>query len=456
MAKLSTLKESPQELIMQPQSLDFIPEGIMLIDLMGYINYVNPKFCNLVGYKREHLVGLYYLDAIKMFCESDADFPDCFEEVLKGKRVTTKTQLKHRLGSFIPVHQFMSPAINTIGEITGVIYYFKELHYELLLEITHAVNSSLNFKTIIDTAIEKVINYLGISSCSIYLYHKDKLELEMVASSDIDRNDLKYFNFKLGEGVPGVVAAEKRPLYVHNMRTNPLMPKKEFQDYKDKSCICFPLVSKGELQGVMTFNAYTIRDFTPQELFLFENIVNQLAISIHNAKLYNITKKLSVTDGLTGLYNHQYFQKRLNEEIKRAQRNETSLVLLMLDLDYFKEVNDHFGHPAGDKILKEVAEIMQNSLRTTDIVCRYGGEEFTVILVDCPEDNAFGLAEKIRLSIESLQIGIKGVFKLTASIGLSTYPYHAENKKELIDSADKALYQAKKRKNKVSIAPKNR
>lgn len=454
MAKLSTLYKAPGDSLLQPQTLDFMPEGIMIIDLMGYISYANPKFCNLVGYKKEQLVGLFYQEAAKKLFNTSDDLLDYFLEVLKGRKLTTKTQLEHRQGSSIPVHQFMNPVINDIGEITGAIYFFKEMHYELLLEITHAVNSSLNVKTIIETAVKTVNTHLGIYSCSIFLYHKDKMELEMVANSEMNRNDLKYFSYKLGEGAPGVVAAEKRPLYVQNMSTNPLIHHKELHDFQDSSCICFPLVSKGELQGVMNFTAYTVRDFTPQELFLFENIVNQLAMAIHNAKLYNITKKLSVTDGLTGLYNHQYFQRRLNEEIKRAQRNSNTLVLLMLDLDFFKQVNDHFGHPAGDKILKEVAQIMQKSLRTTDIVCRYGGEEFAVILVGCPEEIAFRLAEKIRLSIEGMQIGIEGVFKLTASIGLATFPYHAGDKKELIDAADKVLYKAKKRKNKVSIAKK--
>lgn len=454
MAKLSTLHKNPGDSALQPLTLDFMPEGILIIDLMGYISYVNPKFCSLVGIQSEQLLGLFYQEAFNTLFNSGDDLQNYFLEVLKGRKLTTKTQIKHRQGSLIPVHQFMNPVINDIGEITGAIYFFKEMHYELLLEITHAINSSLNVKTIIETTVETVNTHLGIYSCSIFLYHKDKLELEMVANSELDRKDLKYFSYKLGEGAPGVVAAEKRPLYVQSMKTNPLIHYKEMHDYRDSSCICFPLISKGEIQGVMTFTAYTIRDFTSQELFLFENIVNQLAMAIHNAKLYNITKKLSVTDGLTGLYNHQYFQLRLNEEIKRAQRNSTELALLMLDLDYFKEVNDHFGHPAGDKVLKEVAQIMQKSLRTTDIICRYGGEEFAVILVGCPEEIALRLAEKIRLSIERMQIGIEGVFKLTASIGLATYPHHASDKKSLIDIADSVLYKAKKNKNKVSIAKK--
>ena len=273
--------------------LDNLPDAVMTQDLLGNISYVNSKFCSLLGYKANEIVGISHQEALNLLFEPGLpDFDNIkksFREALKGNSFTTKRKLKHKCGSYIPVQQYLNPIKNHQDKCIGAFSLFKDLHQELLLEINHAINSSLNINNIINTASNAVLEHLGLSSYAIFLYDKKNSELQMIACNQIKKEAYKLFKHKLGEGAPGIIAAEKRPLYIRDMKTDPLIHAKTKEYIENKSSIGFPLISKGELLGVIAFDAYTVRDFTTQELFLFENISNQMAVAIHNIKLYNIT-----------------------------------------------------------------------------------------------------------------------------------------------------------------------
>ena len=155
--------------------------------------------------------------------------------------------------------------------------------------------------------------------------------------------------------------------------------------------------------------------------------------------------KLATTDGLTDLYNHRYFQEQMRMQIENSKRYETEFSLIILDIDFFKKFNDTFGHQAGDAVLRQVAQTLKRNVRATDIVCRYGGEEMSIILPNTGKDVAYSTAEKIckRVSDNKFRlIGDKEV-TVTISLGVSTYPYDGNTASELIEAADKRLYNAK-------------
>jgi len=159
----------------------------------------------------------------------------------------------------------------------------------------------------------------------------------------------------------------------------------------------------------------------------------------------NELRKLSRHDGLTGLYNHRTFYMLLEEELERAYRYKHSLSLLMLDIDHFKEVNDTCGHPAGDMVLRSLSKRLKDRMRTTDWVCRYGGEEIMVILTETDIPMAENIAEDLRILIEEepFDIGNGQSISITVSIGIATYPVHAQEVQMLVSKTDKALYKAK-------------
>jgi two-component system cell cycle response regulator len=166
-------------------------------------------------------------------------------------------------------------------------------------------------------------------------------------------------------------------------------------------------------------------------------------------------EKLSITDGLTQLNNQRYFQERLKDEFRRAQRYDDPLALILMDLDHFKQINDVHGHPAGDQVLKDVAACLRKNVRETDMVARYGGEEFAAILPKTHLSGALTVAERIRRELISLSVGPGGGLRITASFGVAGYPCRTIISAEhLLRAADEALYRAKNEgRNKICLFP---
>lgn len=183
--------------------------------------------------------------------------------------------------------------------------------------------------------------------------------------------------------------------------------------------------------------------FEPEEAELFRIFLLQGEAALRNLLLFEEVKSLAIRDGLTGLYNYRYFSEMLTQQVGQSRRYGWPLSLLFLDLDDFKAVNDSLGHPAGDVVLKTVAEYLTRSVRQADILCRYGGEEFVVLLPQTPPEQAVILAERLRAGIAGLRIPLPGrELKVTVSIGVAGIP-PAEDGAGLVEAADKALYRAK-------------
>lgn len=155
--------------------------------------------------------------------------------------------------------------------------------------------------------------------------------------------------------------------------------------------------------------------------------------------------RLATTDGLTELYNHRYFQEQMKRQIENSKRYETEFSMIILDIDFFKKFNDTFGHQAGDAVLRQVAQTLKKNVRATDIVCRYGGEEMSIILPNTGKDVAYSTAEKIchRVSDKKFKLSNDKETSVTISLGVATFPYDGQSASEIIDSADKRLYNAK-------------
>lgn len=165
----------------------------------------------------------------------------------------------------------------------------------------------------------------------------------------------------------------------------------------------------------------------------------------NKSKDFEYTYKLATTDGLTGLYNHRFFQEQMNMCIENSKRYESKFSLLLIDIDFFKKFNDNYGHQAGDAVLKQVAELLKKSVRATDIVARYGGEEMAIILPNTDFEQASITAQKIcdKVATTPFYLNAKTTKSVTISLGVATYPEHAESSADLIEYADKGLYAAK-------------
>lgn len=188
-------------------------------------------------------------------------------------------------------------------------------------------------------------------------------------------------------------------------------------------------------------------DYAEENIQLLSTLTNHAATALENALLYEQTRKMVITDSLTFTYNRRYFQSRLREEVARAERHNQNLALLMLDVDDFKKINDTYGHPQGDLVLKKTAQVVKDNVREIDVICRYGGDEFCLILPQTNQHGVETVAQRILRDLEKLRLGTARKTKrlrVSASIGAAIYPEDARSVEELINRADSALYMAKR------------
>ncbi len=223
------------------------------------------------------------------------------------------------------------------------------------------------------------------------------------------------------------------PVFSHPMR---------IKDHE--SLLVLPLLVKDEVIGTFTVAAKRPAAFPSDRREMLGVIANQVAISMQNARMYEVVEEQATTDGLTELVNHRTFQERFSAMLGRADRRSFAVSLLLTDIDHFKKVNDTHGHPTGDEVLRRVAVILKASARKIDIVARYGGEEFAIVLEGTDRAGALQLAERIRQEVAQQSFtSPQGAFQVTLSIGVAGYPEDARDKTEIIARADQSLYAAK-------------
>lgn len=326
--------------------------------------------------------------------------------------------------------------------------------YRTLIEVNSTIASSLDKKRVLKNILEKTRDLMECEKVSILLVDEERDELRFgILTSEKDRVLLDDMRLKKGEGIAGTVWAEGRPLIINDVRRDERFSAKADDrcDSITRALIACPLRVNDRIIGVIeAVNKKNHRGFNKFDLEIFSHVTIQAAIALENAKLY----EMAITDGLTRLFIHRFFQQRLEEEYNKAKRKVDSLSIVMFDIDHFKDINDSFGHQAGDMVLETVSRIIKRNCRISDIPCRYGGEEICVILTSTHEDGAYRFAEKVRKMVEAAEIEYNArTIKVTISGGVATFEEGLpSNRRELIKMADTALYRSKERgRNRISI-----
>lgn len=212
-----------------------------------------------------------------------------------------------------------------------------------------------------------------------------------------------------------------------------------------QSLAVLPLIFGETCVGLAVLIAGRKGAFEPGALAMAKILSHQVAAALQNARLYDAMQRKATTDGLTGLTNHRSFQERLDQAIAAVERNPQPLSLILTDIDHFKKVNDNYGHPVGDSVLRRVADILQKVARKNDVVARYGGEEFVILLPGSDANCAYHLAERLREQVqETIMLSDQGSFQVTLSLGIAEYRVDARTRSELVDRADQALYWGKR------------
>ncbi|VAV85666.1 Response regulator protein [hydrothermal vent metagenome] len=314
--------------------------------------------------------------------------------------------------------------------------------------IGKALTSSLDLREILKIVMAQISELLEPKNWSLLLIDQETGELTFEIA--IGEGSEKRRNVRLnpGEGIAGWVVKESTSLLIPDVSIDPRFANKvdKISDFRTKSVVCVPLMARGKALGAIELINNNIDDsFSTDDLLLLETLADYTAIAIENSRLFDKVQELTITDDLTGLFNSRYLQQFLENEVERARRYNYKLSMIFMDLDFFKDVNDKHGHLCGSRLLAEVAAVLKKMVRSSDIICRYGGDEFVILLPAAPKDKAYIVAEKIRWAIKAEKFlqeeGINA--SLTVSIGLTTFPDDAKDKIELLQLADKAMYSVK-------------
>jgi diguanylate cyclase (GGDEF)-like protein len=297
---------------------------------------------------------------------------------------------------------------------------------------------------------------LHYDSCAILEVEDQHLVFK--ASSGEFPQELIGMKIPFGQGVTGRCAQERRVVNIGDVRNDPDYIASGISDIRSE--IACPVIADGELLGVLTVESKSENAFGEDDIRLLSILSLQVAVGMRNARMYAEIEKLSITDPLTGLYNYRYFHQRLGAELARSQRYHRPLSLIMIDLDDFKKINDHYGHLFGDRVLREAARAIRANLRRydeptimrggeIDIVSRYGGEEFIIIQPDTPAEGALVSAERLRKVLQDRltpKMGMAGTkeapAQVTGSFGVAAY-HEGEDIDGLIKRVDIAMYRAK-------------
>jgi diguanylate cyclase (GGDEF)-like protein len=327
----------------------------------------------------------------------------------------------------------------------------------ILTDIVRTANSILEPRKVIEVIMGKIQELIPSEAWSMLMVDEEKQELTFELALGEKGKDVSAFRVKLGEGIAGWVAETGKPTIVNDTSKDPRFTGK-FDDktqFRTRSILCAPLISRGRTIGVVEIINRVGGRFTKADLEMLLTLVEPCAIAIENAMLFQKAEQLTITDDLTKLFNSRYLNLYISREIKRCKRHGIPLSVIFLDLDGFKGVNDQFGHLAGSRTLSEVGGILVQAVRESDILARYGGDEFVVVLPETPPAGALVIAERIRRAIEAHPFlegqGLKA--RISASFGIASYPDHALTPEGLIQKADQAMYRVKERnKNGIEVA----
>lgn len=307
------------------------------------------------------------------------------------------------------------------------------------------LSSTLNLDDLIKSSIDMFLETVWANKGVLMLSAEDRPDLEVKAFKGISTEEVDGLIKDPAESwAMTTLEKEKKPILSHE-----LSKASNFQSYMAVNrplpfSVYIPLLKEGEIYGVMKIGQKINGEpFTENDLEFFTTLASQAVIAYENARLYS----LAITDSITKLYVHRYFQLRLDEEVKRSRRYNSTLSLLLCDIDHFKLINDQYGHQQGDIILREVSLILRRNIRSTDIAARYGGEEFVIILPETTQSDARIVAERIRRDTAKFEFPAlasgQAPLHCTISIGVAGFPLNADSKDELIQKADSSMYQAK-------------
>lgn len=320
-----------------------------------------------------------------------------------------------------------------------------------LYEVGIAMTEGLDFQDIVSGLIKQLENFHGIDLFLLKVLDEGPINTPIFLY-DFTEKIIKKIEVtpEKNNRVIDQIQNKRNTVYIPNL--TPARVQKELieiPNYPIESMCSFlgiPLLEGKKVIGIISVMGKQVDAFNEKQIRLLETIASQVSIILQNVRMYDRMKELAIIDELTGIYNRRFFYLAANKEIERSLRYDKSLSVILIDIDHYKEVNDHYGHIAGDKVLQKLTQVIQKELRGSDVLARYGGEEFLILLSDTESEAAIAVAERIRSTVENLRVKFnEDEISITISLGVTTLNDDHKTLQDIISSVDQALYSAKQK-----------
>ncbi|PYV09712.1 MAG: sensor domain-containing diguanylate cyclase [Acidobacteria bacterium] len=318
----------------------------------------------------------------------------------------------------------------------------------LFHEVGKALASTLDLQKILQTIMEKISDLLQPDNWSLLMLDEATQELyfEIAIGSGADK--LKDVRLKLGEGIAGWVAQQGEPVLIEDVRNDPRFTPKidELTQTDTQSVVCVPVKGREKILGVIELVNFVGKgSFRKDDIPILKNLADYAAIALENARYVQRIHELTITDDCTSLYNARHLNFVLDAEIYRSTRYGYEFSVIFIDLDYFKQVNDTYGHLVGSRLLGMIGDVIKSHLRMIDYAFRYGGDEFVVLLPQTSKWNTLAVVKRIKdLMNSKVYFAEEGLnIRITASFGIASFPIDGRTRKEILRRADEAMYLVK-------------
>ena len=425
------------------------------------LTHVNDGFLQMTGYSEEEVLRRPKIFNQLIQPSGLEEFLSTEERLREGGEETASlvTRMADKEGRTLWVEMFLIVAMDETGQVIGMDGHARDVsqHLQLadllrrrtreqtvLLQVQRELLAQLELPQSLELIVEKARALLNASECTLYLLESDDATLTPAASSGQYAEQMMDRQLMVGEGLTGWVLEHGLPQRVDQSLADPRTMQVNGVPVDDKSLLCAPLHISDRISGALLLGGAP-RQFNDDDLDLLVALAQVVSLAVANTQLFSEVQRLATVDDLTGAYNRNYLNAHLENELNRARRLEYPLGLLIVDVDDLKKANDRYGHLAGDELLKLVVCVLTQSIRETDWVARYGGDEFAVVLPGCSADQLVGTAKKLQSSMSGtiLELPKGQSIELSVSIGGAAYPENVDNVDDLVREADEAELEAK-------------
>jgi diguanylate cyclase (GGDEF)-like protein/PAS domain S-box-containing protein len=452
-------KQQDEKLCQLRKAIETMQLGVTITDMDGKIIYTNSAEARMHGYEADDLIG----EDLGIFAPAELRKPMTPEQIKEMKRLRESINIR-KDGSTFPVRLMSDVIKDPAGEPVAIVTTCEDISMrkqteDVLKQRTRALALLNRMSDLLQACFSEKDTYSVVGRVCKKLFPSDS---GCISIMDLSRNGLKVVEFWGNLPHPPYKSESHtnsavRPDIPHTIEysdTGPLCPYQN--SYSDNECLCVPISTSGEILGILSLcskqgksrdsdNNHT-HDTIKAKRMVLTRVAEHYARALVNLRLREALRMECIRDSLTGLYNRRYMEESLEREARRAKRRNSSIGIIMLDIDHFKDFNDIYGHDAGDIVLKKLGTFLHRHTRGEDIACRYGGEEFLLILPEAPLEVVMQRAKELHSGIKKLRIVYqKKPLSITISAGVAVLPDHSSNVREVVKAADEALYRAKEK-----------